>query len=72
MNKNRLMSVMRLHGDTGKELAEYLGISRSTLSSKMNETHGAEFTQGEIKSIKEKYKLNAEDIDLIFFGLKVS
>lgn len=72
MNKLMLESVMKLHGDTGGSLAKYLGIARPTFSAKINETNGAEFTQGEIKKIKEKYALNAEDVDMIFFTQKVS
>ena len=67
MNKNKLESVMKLHGDTGTSLSTYLGIARSTFSAKLNETNGAEFTQGEISSIKEKYNLEAEEIVEIFF-----
>ena len=44
MNKNRLLSVMKLHGDTMGDVAKYLGIARSTLSSKVNE-HGSEFSK---------------------------
>lgn len=72
MNKNRLMGIMKLNEDTSEELAKYLGIARSTLSSKMNEYRGMEFTQGEIKKIKERYKLDAEEIELIFFAQKES
>lgn len=72
MDKLRLESVMRLHGDTGETLSDYLGIARSTFSAKKNETNGAEFTQGEIAKIKTRYNLNAEEIDLIFFTKKVS
>lgn len=67
MNKNMLESVMKLNGDTGTSLASYLGIARSTFSAKINETNGAEFTQGEISKIKQKYSLCGEDIDKIFF-----
>ena len=67
MNKLRLESVMRLHGDTGETLSDYLGIARSTFSAKKNETNGAEFTQGEIAKIKARYNLQADEIDLIFF-----
>lgn len=66
MNKNMLESVMKLHGDTGGMLAEHLHIARSTFSAKINETNGAEFTQNEIRIIKEKYDLSAEQIDNIF------
>ena len=67
MNKNMLESVMKLNGDTGTSLASYLGIARSTFSAKINETNGAEFTQGEISKIKQKYSLWGEDIEKIFF-----
>ena len=72
MNKNLLESEMKLHGDTGTTLAKYLGIARSTFSAKINETNGAEFTQGEIVKIKAKYNLTADKVDLIFFNQKVS
>lgn len=72
MNKNKLESVMKLHNDTGQSLAEYLGIARPTFSNKLNERRGAEFTQGEIKRIKEKYHLSADEVDSIFFNEKVS
>ena len=68
MNKLRLESVMKIHGDTGTSLAVYLGMARTTFSAKINERNGAEFTQGEISAIKEKYKLTPEDIVNIFFA----
>ena len=68
MNKNMLKSVMVLHGDIQETLAEYLGISATTLSLKMNETNGAEFTQGEIKKIILRYDLTAEQTMKIFFS----
>ena len=67
LNKNMLKSVMVLHGDTQEALADYLGISSPTLSLKMNETNGAEFTQGEIKKIIKRYDLTAEQTMKIFF-----
>lgn len=72
MNKPMLESVMKLNGDTGTSLANYLGIARSTFSAKINGTNGAEFTQGEICRIKHKYSLNSEQVDSIFFTKKVS
>ena len=68
LNKNMLKSVMVLHGDIQETLAEYLGISATTLSLKMNETNGAEFTQGEIKKIILRYDLTAEQTMKIFFS----
>ena len=72
MDKHLLESVMKLNGDTGATLAEFLGISRGTFSSKKNETNGAEFTQSEIAAIKTRYSLKAEQVDSIFFNQNVS
>lgn len=71
MNKNALESVMKLHGDNGGTLAKYLHIARSTFSAKINETNGAEFTQNEIRLIKDKYDLCAQQIDSIFLTSSV-
>ena len=71
MRKNELESVMKLHGDTGTTLSEFLGISRSSFSNKINE-NTQEFTLSEIYKIKEKYNLTAEQIDSIFFNKAVS
>lgn len=70
MNKGMLMSVMCLNGDTQRRLAEALGISRPTLSAKMNGR--ASFTQPEISAMKRRYKLTADDIEHIFFEDSVS
>ena len=72
MNKKMLESKMKLYGDTNATLAQAIGISQQSLSSKKNETRGAEFTQGEISAIKLRYGLSASDIDEIFFAEKVS
>lgn len=72
MNKNLLESEMKAHGDTGTTLSKRLGMARSTFSAKINETNGAEFTQGEISKIKKLYSLDAERVDEIFFDLNVS
>ncbi len=68
MNKNLLRSIMVLHDDTNAKLADYLGITQNRLSAKMNEWNGAEFTQSEIRKIKERYELDAEKINEIFFA----
>ena len=72
MNKLKLESIMRLHGDTGTSLAKYLGMARPTFSAKINATNGAEFTQGEIAMIIEKYSLSPDDVVVIFFDNKLS
>lgn len=72
MNKKELEAMMKRHGDTGGDLAAYLGVTRSTFSAKLNESNGREFTQGEILKIKARYDLNADELDTIFFAEKVS
>lgn len=70
MDKDKLVSVMYLNGDTQFMLAEALGITRTTLSAKINGR--ASFTQPEISSIKKRYHLTAEQIEDIFFTDNVS
>ena len=67
MNKALLRSIMALHGDTNKDLADYLGISEQSVTNKINE-NGTEFKQGEIRRIRLRYKLTADQVDLIFFA----
>ena len=67
MKKELLRSIMVLHGDTNKDLADYLGITEQSISNKMNE-NGTEFKQGEIRRIKARYNLTSEQVDLIFFA----
>ena len=71
MNKNKLESIMKLHGDSGTTLANHLGMARSTFSLKINES-GTEFTQSEIAAIKKRYNLSPEEVTEIFFVEKVS
>ena len=71
MNKKALLSKMVLFGDNGGTLSEALGMSRSTFSAKINES-GAEFTQGEIMLIMERYSLSPEEVADIFFNHEVS
>lgn len=72
MNKLRLESVMRLHGDTGTSLAKFLNIARTTFSAKINETNGGEFTQNEISKIIDKYSLSPDEVVSIFFEKELS
>lgn len=67
MKKELLRSIMVLHGDTNKDLADYLGISEQSVSNKINE-NGTEFKQGEIKRIRIRYNLSCDQIDDIFFA----
>ena len=63
---------MKKHGDNQSDLAEYIGISLQRFNAKLNGTGGAEFTQGEIQKIKERYNLSDEEVIVIFFTPVVS
>lgn len=67
LNKNMLVSKIKLYGDNQSDLAEYIGISPQRLNAKLNGTGGAEFTRPEIAKIKEKYNLTDEEVVKIFF-----
>lgn len=72
MDKAKLRSFIILNGDTQGTLAKELGCSQQTLSAKINEREGSEFTQSDIRIIKERYGLTPEQVDAIFFKLVVS
>lgn len=67
MNKNMLVSKIKLHGDNYADIAKYINISTQRFSAKINTVSGADFTLNEMRKIKEKYNLTAEEIDDIFF-----
>jgi len=67
MNGMMLKSILVLHGDTIRDLAEYLGKSPQSVSDKINE-RGTEFKQGEIAMIRDRYDLTAEQVEAIFFS----
>lgn len=72
MNKRKLNAIMRLHGESQQDLAQYLQLSLSRLNAKINEYRGAQFRQNEIAAIQEHYGLSAEEVNEIFFASIVS
>ena len=72
MNKALFESKMKLHGDNQSKLADALGISLTRFNAKLNQTDGAQFTQGEIQKVKERYNLTSDEMDAIFFNEVVS
>ena len=72
MNKKLYRSKMVLHGDTNATVAAALGISPQRNSAKVNGTHGADYTQQEILTLKLRWGLSAEEVDAIFFANAVS
>lgn len=67
MNINKLKSKMVEFGDTQNDLAGAMGISLSRLNAKIN-NNNADFRRNEIVFISDRYNLNAEDIEDIFFA----
>ena len=70
MNTNLLKAKMKLNDDTQQELADYLGIVISTVSFKISGKQP--FNADEIRKIKIRYNLTAEEIDEIFFNVECS
>ena len=64
MDTKRFKSIMALHGDTQTTLAEALKMARETLHRKISEQ--SEFSQSEIKAIKNRYRLTPDEVDAIF------
>ena len=72
MNPNLLKShIIRVDGSQ-KNLAIAMGISLSRLNAKINESSDAEFKQGEIDFIKNRYGLSNDEVNAVFFNQKVS
>lgn len=70
MNRNALRAAIIQHGDTQKDLADYLGIGLATLNGKINGK--TDFKYSEMLGIKRKYGLSFHDIAAIFFSDEVS
>ncbi len=67
MNSDELRIEMLRNKERGGDLAKALGITDATFSNKLN-ANGAEFTQREITTIKERYNLTPERVVEIFFA----
>lgn len=59
---------MTLYGDTQENLANYLGITRITLSTRL--AGKTFFSQNEIAKIQSRYNLTDKELILIFFAVK--
>lgn len=66
MNKNHFKSVMVLHGDTQKSIADALTVSEQTIGDKINGI--SEFKQSEIKILIDRWNLTPAEVDEIFFS----
>lgn len=66
MNKNHFKSVMVLHGDTQKTVADALTVSEQTIGDKINGI--SDFKQSEIKTLIDRWNLTPAQVDEIFFN----
>lgn len=66
MNKNHFKSIMVLHGDTQKTVADALGVSEQTVGDKVNGL--SDFKQSEIKVLIDRWELTPAQVDEIFFS----
>lgn len=67
MNSNLLKGEIRAKAMTQENVARSIGVSLSRFNAKLNGTNGAEFSLGEVRSIKSILGLSAEQVDNIFF-----
>jgi hypothetical protein len=70
VNKQKFVGIMYENGDNQGKLAEAMDISLSRLNAKINGS--GEFSQSEIQFIKDRYDLDADKVDEIFFTPPVS
>lgn len=68
MNTNLLKSKLAEQGFTQTAVAQAIGISLSRFNAKLNNTDGAEFSLGEVRTMKNLFKLSSEQVDHIFFS----
>lgn len=69
MNKNKLRAVIADHGENQEIFADALGMSRVTLSRKINEKKQTKgFSQPEISAIIKRYNLTHEQVADIFLA----
>ncbi len=68
MNTNLLKSKLAEQGFTQTAAAQAIGISLSRFNAKLNNTDGAEFSLGEVRTMKNLFNLSSEQVDHIFFS----
>lgn len=68
MNSNILKGKMRERNLTQGAVAATIGLSLSRFNAKLNNTDGAEFSLGEILSLKRLFELDPAQVDQIFFS----
>ena len=68
MNTNLLKGKMREKGLTQEAVAVRMGVSLSRFNAKLNERAGAEFSLGEVQTLRRMLDLTAKQTEQIFFA----
>lgn len=68
MNTDMLKGKIKEKAMSQSDVASKIGLSLSRFNAKLNGTGGAEFTLGEVRSIKDVLHLDSEQVDSIFFS----
>lgn len=68
MNSDALKGKMKEERMTQEDVAVAIGLSLSRFNAKLNNTKGAEFSLGEVRSLKKLFSLNPAQVDHIFFA----
>lgn len=65
MAYNKLKAYFVENGIKQKDVAELLGVSRVTLSNKLNRNRNADFSLKEVRTLRRRYNLPADEFFLI-------
>lgn len=68
MNGNLLKGKMKERALTQGEMAAKMGVSLSRFNAKLNGRGGAEFSLGELQTLKRTLALTSRQVDQIFFA----
>lgn len=66
MNSSEMKAVMKRYDDTQEKLADAMGLQISGINARIN--GHVDFRASEIRLIKNRYNLSAEETDAIFFS----
>lgn len=72
INVNKLRGRIVENGMSVGEVAQELGMDRSTLYRKLKDTSGETFTVSEVQAISRILNLSAQDVTDIFFNVGVA
>lgn len=68
MNTAALKGKIRANGKAQSDVAKEIGLSLSRFNAKLNCKDGAEFTLGEIKSLRNVLNIGMDETEVIFFS----